>query len=323
MVGIIEADAEAARVGSLFLHQGHHQGRVDAARQVGPNRHIGLQPVGHRQAQGVIQLLLCLGGAGQPGIKAARHGRVDAPVLPPVHAAALLEHQGLARLHPVHAFEDRFRPLDVAPSQIVGQSPRIDAELQHRQLAQRLQLRGKGHAPIALHPIEWFLSQAVARQRESVGIAFEQPPGPHALCAFAHAVRTPGRQGVQQHLGVTVAVLHRVETGMVVPHAAPAPHQFITPGAVVVDLAIEHQHPPLGGVDHRLCSRWAGVADGQASMGQCKALFRCTPHAVAMRAAVHHGIGHCPCPCRQCAGLGWLRHPQTRDGAHGQSLLIR
>ena len=107
--------------------------------------------------------------------------------------------------------------------------------------------------------------------------------GEHADAFVERAGDAPGRDRRQQHLGVAM------------PAPARRDARALQLGAqlgVVVDLAVEGEHPAPGLRQHRLLSGGGQVDDREPAMRERDAGLAVGPHAVVVGAAMRDGIGH-------------------------------
>jgi hypothetical protein len=125
----------------------------------------------------------------------------------------------------------------------------VDRRALPEQRPQPLELRGEGHAAVVRRPEQRLDAELVAGQGERALALVEQREGEHAAQA-AQARRAPAAPRLQEHLGIRAG-----------PEADPGAAQLGPQLAIVVDLAVEHQHQPV--FHERLVGRGRQVDDRQ------------------------------------------------------------
>ena len=137
--------------------------------------------------------------------------------------------------------------------------------------------------PGARHPavVQRLLAEAVARQVQRAGVLVPQRQREHAHAAPQRVVHAPVLERGEQRLGVGV----------------PAPRggggaKLGPQREVVVDLAVEGDHPAPAGRGHGLVPGGREVHDRQPAVRQRQAGRRVQPHAAVVRPAVPDRIGH-------------------------------
>jgi hypothetical protein len=123
----------------------------------------------------------------------------------------------------------------------------VDRRALPEQRPQSLELRGERHTAIPRRPEQRLDAELVAGQGEFALALVEQGEGEHAAQA-AQARLAPAAPRLQQHLGVGAG-----------PEADPGAAQLGPQLAIVVDLAVEHQHQPV--LHERLVSGGRQVDD--------------------------------------------------------------
>ena len=125
---------------------------------------------------------------------------------------------------------------NIAPGEVILDRQRINLTPQQRVCDQALQFRGKDQAAVAERGIEQRLyAEPVARKEQCALPKIVNRKGEHTVQP-GQAIRAPALPGRQNNLAITVSVERRAK-----------PAQFLAQFAVVIDLAVEHQHRPAVG----------------------------------------------------------------------------
>ena len=182
-----------------------------------------------------------------------------------------------------NAAEQRFRSRNVAISQIVPDGVQIHGSLNARDAQQRLDLGGKVQRASVLTEKQRLLAEAVPRQEKAFISGIPDRECKHAAQVMDD-LALPVLIGAQQHFGVGIA--HEP-----VPELAQLAAQFTE----IVDLAVEGQRKPGGGIAHRLVRPFR-VDDRQPPVPQKHTVFgTCTTEiadALIVRSAMGDRLQH-------------------------------
>ena len=203
------------------------------------------------------------------------------------------------------------RGRDVVQPQQQGQGVRVDLGAQPWVRAQGRQLAAEQHGAV-LGPavVQRFLADPVAGQPQHLLLAVPGGQREHAVAALQGFVHAPLGDRRQQHLGVGMAVEAMAQRG-----------QRLAQGMVVVDLAVEGQHPASVGRDHRLVAFRAQVQDRQAPVRQHHPGGRIGPGAAVIGAAMGDGLAHAAAErLERLAPAVFPWRPGAGDSAHRAGL---
>ena len=199
------------------------------------------------------------------------------------------------------AFQHRTAIGDITPGQIVFDCQRIGLAAQQRMRGQGFELGAENQAAVAERCHEQRLhAQPVTRQEQRALAEIVDRKGKHAI-EPRQAIRAPFLPSGKDNLAITVGVKLRTRRA-----------QFLAQFAVIIDLAVEHQHCPAIGRGHRL-RRSGDIDDRQAPVAEANA--RRGPHAKAVRPAVSYGIAH-PLDPRRIDRLGRREVKNPGKSAH-------
>ena len=268
-----------------------HERGIDAAREEGADRHLGLGAAHHRRAHQGPQLLACLvqpmkalcrgGGLRHLGRQipmAPKAGRLRAG------GAGRIKHQRLPRWHLLHPGEHRGLRSHMPEGKVARQRGGLEPRHKARQPRECCDGRGKGHATGHTRPDERLLSEGIARQAQAPPRALPPSKGVLTRQALEGARQAPLHQHAQQHLGIARAAAHHALARELGPQFRRVVELAVVDERLMARRALR-QHP-------RLMPVGPAPLNGQSPVRQRHARLRVEPAAVAIRSAVRQGLRH-------------------------------
>ncbi len=274
----LEADRKSFQTRLPQLgEQRHDQARIDAAREQHADRHVGDHAALDGSAQRGFNHRFAFRGRqrGQRDVRAHWQRPVDAV------AAGTIRREGgnRRRRQLAHAGQDCVRRRHHGvPAHVMMQRDRIDVGVDVTAGQQRRQGGSEAQPAGAFRQVQRLDAEAVARQRQPAGIAFDDGEGEHAVEAL-HAVRTPGVEGLEDDFRVAFREESVAES-----------LQFLPQLAVVVDAAVEHDGQAELGIGHRLLRVLGEIDDAQAAVGKGDTAL--LPDTCGIGATRREGVTH-------------------------------
>ena len=289
---LVEGDREGThRSRCEAAHQGHDARGIQAAAQVGADRHVGAQLQAHGVHQALAQFAHGLVDAGKMrGARLLRRGEDPVPVARERLPAVRLDCQQVPRRQALHPFPRGVRIQRRPIAEGLQQPGHGQARVPRQGREQRPRLRGEPQRAAGPAPVQRPDAGAVARQHQPPAFAVPKRDRKLAVEVFDEAVAVAVVQ-VDDHLGVGTRVEH-------VPPRLEVGAQFDE----VEDLAVEDRPHRARRVVDRL------VASGQVDDRQPRVR---QPHAGPDMEAVAVGP-----PVRQGADHPFQQRPFRANG-HG------
>ena len=303
-----KADAKSLhRLGGVLLHQGDDEGRIDAAGEERPQRHVAPHP--HRD-----------GGFQQLPQPLRRISFADADLVrkigPPVglHFQLVVLPLGVVpgREFAI-AFENAVGVRDVLIGQVFVDGSGVDFPRQARQRKQALELAGEEQPARLVAVDERLFAQPVAAEDQAAVLGVPDGDGEHAV-EMREALRPFVFIEVNDAFGVALGA-----------ELVPRPFQPPPQVAVVVDLAVEDDPNRFVLVSHRLVAagqvddREPPKAEGDARLGlirRAEAILG-EVRSLVIRPPMPQGVRH-PLKLRLFQPQPWIIPNSAGDAAHGE-----